>query len=148
MIRKHRQTQTRLWDHHLITVQCFPSPTQLLNHLPGHGLSAQQNHQSVLDSKQKGPYRQVDTDIRAIQQRHSASDNGRGISSCRDVCLCTLGFPEPSFLSMLTSRAPAQSPPQETQHDCALMWSNLWEMIREECEFPHLHIHVSYTGLE
>lgn len=97
----------------------------LLNHLASEEPPAHQNRQTFLNSKRTGAYRQVDADISAIQQRHSAGDDGRGISCRRDVCLCTLGLPKPGFLSMLAARAPAQSPPQETQHDCAQMRSNL-----------------------
>lgn len=130
--------QTREWEN---------TKKETLGSRPNHSSVVFLTTPTLLDTKQKNcPYRQVDTDIRAIQQRYSTSDNRRGISSCRDVRLCTLGFPEPSFLSMLTARAPAQSPPQETQHDCALMGSNL-KKIREECEFqrylyPHTHTHA------
>lgn len=61
-------------------------------------------------------YRQVHTDISAIQEGHPARDDRLRISSCRDVRGSTLSFSEPFLLSMFTHRPPTEGSAEEAQH--------------------------------
>lgn len=73
-------------------------------------------------------YRQVDADVRPVQQAHAAGDDGLGVPRCRDVRDGPLGLPQARFLGMFPDGAPPQRPAQETKHGGGegRLHSNTW----------------------
>lgn len=76
----------------------------------------------------QGSYRQVDADVRPVQQGHAAGDDGLGVPRRRDVRDGPLGLPQARFLGMLPDGAPPQRPAQETKHGAGegRLHSNTW----------------------